>query len=341
DIKKEVLQYSGRPERKIRVFCRIRPVNQTEAAQGSAVVVEKIDDYSVNVETPRGPREFQFDQVFSAQATQEDLFQDANLIQSAIDGYNVCIFAYGQTGSGKTYTMVGDKERKNSGIMPRSFNAIFDIIQENKTKFNFKVSAYMLELYNDRLQDLFVSPGGEGLAQSKRVEIKRNRKGVVFAQGAETKEASSAQQLYALFQQACANRHIAATMNVESSRSHLIVGIKVESKNLTNGSISSGKLSLVDLAGSERAAKTGAKDHKLKEANSINKSLSALGDVISALSSELPHVPYRNSKLTQYATRVKAITNNAQRFVDSKEIAHLKEIISKLKAGQTVEEEDI
>ncbi|KAJ0067567.1 hypothetical protein NL108_008570 [Boleophthalmus pectinirostris] len=284
---------------KIRVFCRIRPVNQTEAAQGSAAVVEKIDDYSVNVETPRGPREFQFDQVFSAEATQEDLFQDAGrLIQSAIDGYNVCIFAYGQTGSGKTYTMVGDKERKNPGIMPRSFNAIFDIIQENNTKFNFKVSAYMLELYNDRLQDLFVSASGE--AQSKRVEIKRNRKGVVFAQGAETKEASSAQQLCALFQQACANRHIAETkMNVESSRSHLIVGIKVESKNLTNGSISTGKLSLVDLAGSERAAKTGAKDHKLKEANSINKSLSALGDVISALSSELPHVPYRNSKLTQ------------------------------------------
>ncbi|KAK7934228.1 hypothetical protein WMY93_005124 [Mugilogobius chulae] len=264
---------------KIRVFCRIRPVNQTEAAQNSAVVVEKIDDFSVNAETPRGPREFQFDKVFSAEATQEDLFQDAcRLIQSAIDGYNVCIFAYGQTGSGKTYTMVGDKEKKNPGIMPRSFNAIFDIIRENNTKFEFKVSAYMLELYNDRLQDLFASAGGEGQAQGKRVEIKRNRKGVVFAQGAVTKEASSAQQLYALFQQACANRHIAATkMNVESSRSHLIVGIKVESKNLTNGSVSTGKLSLVDLAGSERAAKTGAKDHKLKEANSINKSLSALG----------------------------------------------------------------
>lgn len=360
---------------KIRVFCRIRPVSRTETAQGGAVV-EKIDDYSVNVETPRGAREFQFDQVFSAEATQEDLFQDASrLIQSAIDGYNVCIFAYGQTGSGKTYTMVGDKEKKNPGIMPRSFNAIFDIIRENNTKFNFKVSAYMLELYNDRLQDLFLSPPGEPHAQVKRVEIKRNRKGVVFAQGAVTKEASSAQELHALFQQACANRHIAATkMNVESSRSHLIVSIKVESKNLTNGSVSTGKLSLVDLAGSERAAKTGAKDHKLKEANSINKSLSALGDVISALSAELPHVPYRNSKLTQimqdslggnaktlmivnvspseynldetltsliYATRVKAITNNAQRVVDSKEIAHLKEIITKLKSGQTVEEEDI
>ncbi|KAI3371893.1 hypothetical protein L3Q82_006766 [Scortum barcoo] len=351
---------------KIRVFCRIRPVNRAEVAQGGAVVVEKIDDYSVTVETPRGPREFQFDKVFSAEISQEELFHDTNrLIQSAIDGYNVCIFTYGQTGSGKTFTMVGDKEQKNPGIMPRSFNAIFDMIRENSNKFDFKVSAYMLELYNDRLQDLFVSLAGEAHAQpqshgqARRVEIKRNRKGVVFAQGAETKEASSAQELYALFQQACANRHISATkMNVESSRSHLIVGIMVESRNLTNGSVSSGKLSLVDLAGSERAAKTGAKDHQLKEANSINKSLSALGDVISALSAELPHVPYRNSKLTQvmqdslggnaktlmivnispsecnlnetltsliYATRVKAITNNAQRNVDSKEIAQLKE----------------
>ncbi|KAM8760480.1 putative LOC110439812 homolog [Acanthopagrus schlegelii] len=367
---------------KIRVFCRIRPVNRNEAAQGGAIAVEKIDEYSVTVETPRGQREFQFDKVFSAEASQDDLFHDTHrLIQSTIDGYNVCIFSYGQTGSGKTFTMVGDKEQKKPGIMPRSFNAIFDLIRENSNKFDFKVSTYMLELYNDRLQDLFVSPAGEAHAQSqshgvsKRVEIKRTRKGVVFAQGAETKEASSAQELYALFQQACANRHISATkMNVESSRSHLIIGIMVESRNLTNGSVSTGKLSLVDLAGSERAAKTGAKDHQLKEANSINKSLSALGDVISALSSDLPHVPYRNSKLTQvmqdslggnaktlmivnispsecnleetltsliYATRVKAITNNVQRNVDSKEIAQLKEVIMKLRSGLTVEDEDM
>nr|XP_013765335.1 PREDICTED: kinesin-like calmodulin-binding protein [Pundamilia nyererei] len=367
---------------KIRVFCRIRPASRAEAAQGGAIVVEKIDEYSVTVETPRGPREFQFDKVFSAEASQEDLFHDTSrLIQLAIDGYNVCVFAYGQTGSGKTFTMVGDKEQKNPGIIPRAFNAMFDIMRENSSKFSFKVSAYMLELYNDRLQDLFASQAGEAHVhtqshgQARRVEIKRNRKGVVFAQGAETKEASSAQELYALFQQACANRHISATkMNVESSRSHLIVGIMVESRNLTNGSVSSGKLSLVDLAGSERAAKTGAKDHQLKEANSINKSLSALGDVISALSAELPHVPYRNSKLTQvmqdslggnaktlmivntspteynldetltsliYATRVKAITNNAQRNVESKEIAQLKEVIMKLRSGQSVEEEDV
>ncbi|XP_060895028.1 uncharacterized protein LOC132974770 [Labrus mixtus] len=205
---------------KIRVFCRIRPVSRTEVAQDQdeAIVVKKIDDFSVTVETSRGQREFQFDKVFSAAASQEDLFHDTHrLIQSALDGYNVCIFAYGQTGSGKTFTMVGDKEQKNLGIMPRSFNAIFDFIQENSSKFDFKVSAYMLELYNDRLQDLFVSPAGEAHAQAqshgqaRRVEIKRNKKGVVFAQGAETKEASSAQELYALFQQACANRHISAT----------------------------------------------------------------------------------------------------------------------------------
>ncbi|CAL8330262.1 unnamed protein product [Arctogadus glacialis] len=368
---------------KIRVFCRIRPVNRAEAAQGGVVVVEKLDDYSVAVETPRGLREFQFDRVFSTESSQEELFQDTHrMIQSAIDGFNVCIFAYGQTGSGKTFTMVGDKEYRSPGIMPRAFTAMFDIIKDNSTRFDCKVSAYMLELYNDQLQDLLVGQAGDGPATQapphappRRVEIKRNRKGVVFAQGAETKQATSAPELLALFQQACANRHISSTkMNSESSRSHLIMGIMVESRNLTNGSLSCGKLSLVDLAGSERAAKTGAKDHQLKEANSINKSLSALGDVISALSSELPHVPYRNSKLTQvmqdslggnaktlmivnispsqynmdetltsliYATRVKAITNHAQRNLESKEIAALKEVILKLKSGQTVEEEEV
>ncbi|XP_053726208.1 uncharacterized protein si:dkey-96l17.6 [Synchiropus splendidus] len=364
---------------KIRVFCRIRPPADTEGVQGGVKVLKKIDDYTVAVETSRGPREFFFDHVFGAEASQDEIFQDTSrLIQSAIDGYNVCIFAYGQTGSGKTYTMVGDKEQKQPGIMPKTFTTIFDIIQQNSTKFLFKVSAYMLELYNDRLRDLLVGQSDDFQSQSegpsRRVEIKRNRKGFVFAQGAEIKEASSPLELCALFQQACANRHISATkMNIESSRSHLIVGITVESRNLTNGSLSSGKLSLVDLAGSERAAKAGARDHQLK-ANCINKSLSVLGDVISALSAELPHVPYRNSKLTQvmqdslggnsktlmivnvspsecnldetltsliYAARVKSITNSAQRNVESKEIAQLKEIIRRLRSGQTVDEEDI
>lgn len=154
----------------------------------------------------------------------------SRLIQCAIDGFNVCIFAYGHTGSGKTFTMVGDRDQRNPGIIPRTFTRIFEIIQENESKFDFKVhfymlgyilvctnlhptvhpqvSAYMLELYNDRLQDLFVSPSE---AFSKRIEIKRDRKGLMFAHGAETKEATSAGELFALFEQGCANRHIAAT----------------------------------------------------------------------------------------------------------------------------------
>ncbi|XP_051959248.1 uncharacterized protein LOC127627065 [Xyrauchen texanus] len=356
---------------KIRVFCRIRPLTRAEQARRGHIIVACLDDYSVILETPRGPREFQFDKIFHSECTQEEIFlESSGLIQCAIDGFNICIFAYGHTGSGKTFTMVGDRDQRNPGIIPRTFTKIFDIIQENESKFEFKVSAYMLELYNDRLQDLFVSPTE---AFCKRIEIKRDKKGLVFAQGAEIKTAASAGELFALFEQGCANRHIAATkMNVESSRSHLIIGIMIESQNLTNGSVSFGKLSLVDLAGSERAAKSGAKDDQLKEANSINKSLSALGDVISALSMEQPHVPYRNNKLTQlmqdslggnaktlmflnispsdynldetltsliYATRVKAITNNALRNVDNKEIAQLKEVILKLKSGQPVEEE--
>ncbi|KAI1900042.1 hypothetical protein AGOR_G00045930 [Albula goreensis] len=356
---------------KIRVFCRIRPMNRVETSNGSKSVVDCLDEYSVTVETPRGLKEFQFDKVFGRASSQEEVFRDTSrLIQSAIDGFNICIFAYGQTGSGKTFTMVGDKDLKNPGIIPRTFRKIFDLIQENTSKFDFKVSAYMLELYNDRLLDLFVSPAE---AFNRKIEIKKDKKGLVFAQGAETMGAGTAEELFALFEQGCANRHIAATkMNSESSRSHLIIGIIIESTNLTNGSMSYGKLSLVDLAGSERAAKTGAKDDQLKEANSINKSLSALGDVIFALSSEQVYVPYRNNKLTQvmqdslggnaktlmfvnispsdcnseetltslaYATRVKAITNNAQKNQESKEIAHLKEIITKLKSGQFMEED--
>ncbi|XP_076854573.1 putative LOC110439812 homolog [Brachyhypopomus gauderio] len=358
---------------KIRVLCRIRPQTRAELARGTCTIVSCLDDYSVILETPRGPREFQFDRIFSADSTQEEVFQESSrLIQSAIDGFNVCIFAYGQTGSGKTFTMVGDRELKNPGIIPRTFGKIFEIIQENEMKFEFKVSASMLELYNDRLQDLFVSPAE---ALTKRIDIKKDKKGLVFAQGAESKHAASAGELFALFELGCANRHIAATkMNVESSRSHLIISITLESRNLTNGGVSFGKLNLVDLAGSERAAKTGARDDQLKEANSINKSLSALGDVISALAMEQAHVPYRNNKLTQlmqdslggnaktlmflnispsdcnldetltsliYASRVKAITNYAQRNMESKEIAQLKEMILKLKSGQPVEEEDI
>ncbi|KAG2465635.1 KN14E protein, partial [Polypterus senegalus] len=193
----------------MKVFCRIRPLDKSEVARGSKCVITCPDEYTVTVESTRGFKEFQFDKVFNGTSTQDEVFEDTSrLIQSAVDGYNVCIFAYGQTGSGKTFTMIGDKDLSNPGVMPRAFKRMFQIINENQSKSDFKVSAYMLELYNDRLLDLFVHPNE---SFNKKTEIKKDKKGLVFVQGPEVKEASSAEELFALFEQGCSNRHIAAT----------------------------------------------------------------------------------------------------------------------------------
>ena len=280
---------------KIRVYCRVRPLSKTEKSNKNKSAVTALDDYTVKVTSSRGDKEFQFDQIFTESHSQENVFEDTNmLIQSAVDGYNVCIFAYGQTGSGKTYTMIGDHDQNFPGVAPRAFKKIYELAYEQRKKFTFKVSCYMLELYNDKLIDLLKTGKEE-----QQLVIKKDKKEMVFVQGAVIKEAHNSETLYEIFQRGSENRHIASTkMNAESSRSHLVIGIVIESVNLTSGAVTRGKLSLVDLAGSERVAKTGAGAEQLKEANSINKSLSALGDVISALSTEQAFVPFRNNKLT-------------------------------------------
>nr|KAG5697355.1 hypothetical protein BaRGS_004081 [Batillaria attramentaria] len=272
---------------KIRVYCRARPLSSTEKERGNYSVVKSPDEYSLQVESQRGLKEFQYDQVFMEDSTQEKVFEDTNnLIQSAVDGYNVCIFAYGQTGSGKTFTMIGDRDGNFPGIAPRAFTRIFEMAEENKAKFDLRVTTYMLELYNDKLIDLFAKPGSY---DEDKLDIKKDKKGMVFVHGAVVKSAKNAKELNALFEE---------EMNAESSRSHLVIGIVMESTSKATGTVLKGKLSLVDLAGSERVGKTGATAEQLKEAMSINKSLSALGDVISALSSEQSFIPYRNNKLT-------------------------------------------
>ncbi|XP_057300384.1 early endosome antigen 1-like [Hydractinia symbiolongicarpus] len=355
---------------KIRVYARARPLSRSELERGNHNIVSSPDEYSLVIQTNRGPKDFQYDAVFTPDLSQEKVFEDTNnLIQSAVDGYNVCIFAYGQTGSGKTYTMIGDKEQKSPGIAPRAFKAIYELIEENKKKFSFTTQMYMMELYRDNLIDLFGNK-----KDPARLDIKKDKKGMVVVSGAVIRDATNAEELMQIFEEGSSSRHIASTkMNSESSRSHLILSIIIESTNLTSGAVVKGKLSLVDLAGSERAAKTGATPEQLKEAQSINKSLSALGDVISALSSEQSFIPYRNNKLTllmqdslggnaktlmfvnispadynadetvtslTYASRVKLITNDASKNSDNKEIARLKGIISKLKKGEKVDDED-
>mmetsp|Transcript_4379 Transcript_4379/g.13249 ORF Transcript_4379/g.13249 Transcript_4379/m.13249 type:complete len:985 (-) Transcript_4379:519-3473(-) len=359
---------------KIRVFARCRPMAKYEVAKKCSQVVHLIDERIITVDTVHGPKEFTFDSAFAPvlgdDAGQSAIFQDTNnLIQSCLDGYNVCIFAYGQTGSGKTFTMTGVRDSPElRGITPRAIHTLFDSAKAMTKQCDVRVRSYFLELYNDALVDLYEKVDNpRGHSAPPKLEIKLSSKKMVFVKGAVIKEANSADELLNLFDAGNSKRHVGATkMNAESSRSHSIFAILVEVYNHTTRKTSVGKLSLVDLAGSERADKTGATDARLKEAQNINKSLSALGDVISALSNGEKFIPYRNNKLTlvmqdslggnaktlmfvnispadynvdetitslKYASRVKLIQNTANKNAETEEIAQLKAIIKDLKTG--------
>eukprot|EP00644_Phytophthora_capsici_P014554 jgi/Phyca11/124652/e_gw1.54.353.1 len=353
---------------KIRVYARCRPMSSSENDRGCVTCVKFVDEFSLEVSGGnRAVKTFAYDQVFSPASTQPQVFEDTkNLLQSAVDGYNVCIFAYGQTGSGKTFTMTGSD--KDPGLSPRAIYHLFQLAEEGKANFTVNFQATMLELYNDALIDLFHLMEGGG-AHDTKLEIKKNEKGMVVVQNATLKKCTSPEQTLKLFEAANKKRQVGATkMNAESSRSHSIFSLLVESYNRTTKATTVGKLSLVDLAGSERAGKTGATADRLKEAQAINKSLSALGDVISALSTNEKFIPYRNNKLTQlmqdslggnaktlmfvnispadynqeetvtsltYASRVKLITNNANKNSESEQVNRLKAIIKQLRAGKT------
>ncbi|KAF1320942.1 Kinesin-like protein, partial [Globisporangium splendens] len=331
---------------KIRVYARCRPMSSSERDRGCGTCVKFVDEYSLELETPRGPKPFSYDQVFSPASTQDQVFEDTeNLLQSALDGFNVCIFAYGQTGSGKTFTMSGTETMP--GLSPRVITHLFAMAEEAKSNHTATFQAFMLELYNDNLIDLFhlVDSGGghDNLKDAPKLEIKKNDKGMVFVQNTTMKACTSAQQTLKLFELA------------NKKRQPLVFSLLVENCNKTTKATSIGKLSLVDLAGSERAGKTGATAERLKEAQAINKSLSALGDVISALSTNEKFIPYRNNKLTQlmqdslggnaktektqtslaYASRVKLITNNTNKNSESELVNRLKLIIKQLKAGKS------
>ena len=340
---------------KIRVYCRVRPLLQFEKDRGQEMAVNLPDELTINLNWKDKKREFTFDAVFPGETDQERVFADTkHLIQSAVDGYNVCIFAYGQTGSGKTFTIYGNDELP--GLTPRGVGELFKILERQSGKTSSKVSVSMLELYIDDLQDLL---GDE--KKKIKLDIKKDPKGVVTVPGSTIIPVNSARQLMDTIEAGQKRRHVSSTqMNRESSRSHLIITVQVETTNLQTQGVSRGKLSFVDLAGSERVKKSGSAGEQLKEAQAINKSLSALGNVISALATEQGHIPYRDHKLTmlmsdsiggtaktlmfvnvspvdgnldetqnslQYATRVSTIKNNVNKHDDSKEVVNLKKKI--------------
>lgn len=289
----------------VQVVVRCRPMDEKESSRGFSRVVDVAPSRGV-VEI-RNPREdpsrdnvkvFTFDAVYDGQSSQQDLYEETvrPLVSSVLDGFNGTIFAYGQTGTGKTYTMEGTKnEPKKRGIIPRSFEHIFSHISRSEN-MQYLVRASYLEIYQEEIRDLLHAD------QSLRFELKERPDTGIFVKDLSSAVCKSAAEIQHLMNTGNQNRTIGATnMNEHSSRSHAIFMITIEMGSMgDNGGIRVGRLNLVDLAGSERQSKTGSSGERLKEASKINLSLSALGNVISALvDGKTTHVPYRDSKLTR------------------------------------------
>ena len=201
------------------------------------------------------------------------------------------------SGTGKTYTMFGGEQEEHKGLAPRVAEELFHKLQEKETSHTFEVSISMLELYTDKLRDLLM-PNSDRDLKIRLAE--HTSSGLVEVEGAQVECVENADELLDALNRGAKSRASSSTkMNADSSRSHMIATIVCTLTNKRTGNVLRGKLTLVDLAGSERVGKSGAEGQQLKEAQSINKSLSSLGDVIGALTSGgRQHIPYRNHPLT-------------------------------------------
>ncbi|KAF6288284.1 kinesin family member C3 [Rhinolophus ferrumequinum] len=222
------------------------------------------------------------------------VFQEVQaLITSCIDGFNVCIFAYGQTGAGKTYTMEGTPE--NPGINQRALQLLFSEVQEKASDWEYTITVSVAEIYNEVLRDLL----GQEPQEKLEIRLCPDGSGQLYVPGLTEFQVQSVDDINKVFEFGHTNRTTEFTnLNEHSSRSHALLIVTVRGVDCSTGLRTTGKLNLVDLAGSERVGKSGAEGSRLREAQHINKSLSALGDVIAALRSRQGHVPFRNSKLT-------------------------------------------
>ncbi|XP_038659317.1 kinesin-like protein KIF3B isoform X1 [Scyliorhinus canicula] len=290
----------------VKVVVRCRPINEKEIAGGYGKVVD-IDAKlgQILVKNPKAgpselPKTFTFDAVYDYNSKQVELYDETfrPLVESVLLGFNGTIFAYGQTGTGKTYTMEGlrtDPERR--GVIPNSFEHIFTHISRSQNQ-QYLVRASYLEIYQEEIKDLLAKD------QTKRLELKERPDTGVYVKDLSSFVTKNVKEIEHVMNVGNQNRSVGSTnMNEHSSRSHAIFVITVECSEIGldgENHIRVGKLNLVDLAGSERQAKTGAQGERLKEATKINLSLSALGNVISALvDGKSTHIPYRDSKLTR------------------------------------------
>nr|XP_033791359.1 kinesin-like protein KIF13B isoform X2 [Geotrypetes seraphini] len=307
---------------KVKVAVRLRPMNRRELDLHTKCVVDvesnQIILYPSNTNFSKGdarsqPKVFAYDHCFWSVdesitekfAGQDVVFQclGENILQNAFEGYNACIFAYGQTGSGKSYTMMGTAD--HPGLIPRLCSALFERTQkEENEELSFKVEVSYMEIYNEKVRDLLDPKGSR-----QSLKVREHKVLGPYVDGLSKMAVASYKDIESLMSEGNKSRTVAATnMNEESSRSHAVFNIILthtlyDVQTGTSGEKVS-KLSLVDLAGSERATKTGAAGERLKEGSNINKSLTTLGLVISALADQAAgknknkFVPYRDSVLT-------------------------------------------
>ncbi|KAG5995195.1 hypothetical protein E4U54_002909, partial [Claviceps lovelessii] len=328
----------------IRVMCRVRPLVVNDEGSKQAGISYPDDKTSAEI-VLAGPEEksslgvvsrknypFEFDRVFTPAVQNEEIFGEiSQLVQSALDGYNVCIFCYGQTGSGKTYTMSSE-----DGMIPRATHMIYDTMTKLKEKsWEYTMEGSFVEVYNEELNDLLTpnDRSSDG-ARSRRLEIRHDdvRKQTNIL-NCKTVQLNSAASVEEILEEAQKNRSVAATKaNERSSRSHSVFILKLVGENAVTGERCEGTLNLVDLAGSERLKHSQAEGDRMKETQNINKSLSCLGDVIEALGRGSGHIPYRNSKLTHLLQYSLGGNSKTLMFVMVSPMeTHLKETLTSLR----------
>ena len=305
----------GKLER-VKVSVRVRPFLDAEKAIDPTSPIESIDKKRnvITILKEYDKKTFTYDHLYNEKSTQSEIFDDTSkeVVKSVLKGFNGTIFAYGQTGTGKTYTMVGDfKDNENKGIIPRSFDYIFEQVKQDKEhKYNINVS--FIQIYIEQIQDL-LEPS------KKEIRIREDPEKGVFLEGVTWEKVTSTSDCSRIFTKGEQNRTTHATlMNAHSSRSHAIFIAQIEKSIVlskekiaelakeTNEQIKAERnmtksfLYLVDLAGSERVKKTKAVDIRLEEAKKINSSLLALGKCINSLAEgKTSFISYRESKLTR------------------------------------------
>ena len=290
----------------IRVFARVRPA--PEDADLAIEFLAKGDDGRNKLALSVGEKEplpFAFDKIFDPSAGQEAMFAEVDgLVQSALDGFKVCIFAYGQTGSGKTYTMQGTREPQGWGLIPRSLRKLLESAEAMRAQgWEWDLSASFLEIYNEQIRDLLREAEGSRtpgkVVKAPDHKIQHDKAWGSTVTNMPSEPVTSMEQVAALMTRAAKMRAVGSTdMNATSSRSHSVFALYLSGTNSKLNAQLHGALHLVDLAGSERLDRSGATGEAAKETMAINKSLSTLSRVFVSKATGAAHVPFKDSKLT-------------------------------------------